>query len=212
MAVSGLALVLFVIGHMVGNLLIFVGQEEINAYAAFLKGNMKLLWVARIGLIVMVVLHIVTAVRLKLENSKARPQRYKFKSTVQATAASLFMGLSGTVLLFYIVGHLLHFTGGVLQPEYYDLHDAKGRHDVYSMVVLGFQDPLYSVAYIVAMVLLSFHLAHGMASSLQTLGFNHPSATPAIRRATPLIAIGLAAGYSAIPAAVLLNILTVGGA
>ncbi len=138
MAVTGVLLIGFIMAHMAGNLLVFVGPDAINDYAKLLKESGLILWVARIGLILIFVLHIASAIALKRENRKARPQAYAYKNTVQASIASRYMGLTGSVILLFVIGHLLHFTWTFFNPEYAALIDNQGRHDVYRMIVTGF--------------------------------------------------------------------------
>src|SRR5262245_24188803 len=139
MAGSGIALAGFIVGHLAGNLKIFFGPEALNSYSAFLKSLGELLWVARIGLLAMVGFHIWTAVSLTLENRAARPVAYANKTYIEASYASRTMHLSGVIVLFYIVYHLMHFTFVTVHPEFGHFTDAQGRHDVYRMVVSSFQ-------------------------------------------------------------------------
>src|SRR5690625_2894396 len=167
MAVTGLILLGFVIGHMLGNLQIFIGQEQINAYAATLHGMPVLLWLARIGLLIAFVVHIWVAVVLTLENMKARPRNYLRDGTIQATYASRTMRWSGVIILAFVIYHLMHFTVQVLDPEFTKLLDEAGRHDVYGMMIAGFSSFWVSGFYIVAMLLLALHLGHGVSSLFQ---------------------------------------------
>ena len=114
MAVTGVLLIGFVLGHMAGNLLLYFGQDAINTYAAALKARPALLWAARIGLLVVFLTHLYVALRLTLENSAARPQGYAYERTLQASFASRHMMLTGLVLLAFIVYHLAHFTLGLV--------------------------------------------------------------------------------------------------
>ena len=207
MALTGLALFLFVIGHLAGNLQVFLGQEVFNAYAAFLKGLGPMLWVLRGGLLLVFVLHVATAYSLSRVNAQARPEAYRSKNTVQASAASLYMLQSGTVILIFVIIHLLHFTLGVLQPEHFSLVDVEGRHDVYSMLIRGFENVPYAAGYIVAMCFLGLHLSHAIASLFQTLGINHPRYTSGLQKVSKALGILVALGYLAIPIAVLFGVL-----
>lgn len=202
MAASGVLLLGFVIAHLIGNLQVFAGQEVFNAYAAFLKDLGPLLWVARIGLLAVLVLHVATAISLWRDNANARPERYREEKTIQASAASLYMMQSGMVIFIFIVIHLLHFTIGVLQPEYFILEDAQQRHDVFSMLVYGFLNKGYVAVYLVAMALLGLHLSHAIASMFQTIGINGPRITPAIRSIGSTVAWLIVLGYISIPLAV----------
>ena len=147
MALTGLALFLFVVAHLAGNLQVFLGPEEINRYGDFLQTNLELIWPARIGLLVIVLLHIWSAIQLTIENRAARPQPYAQHEVVAASYASRTMFWSGLIIAAFIIYHLLHFTVQVqginlTGKSFVDLHDAKGRHDVYAMLVLGFKNPL----------------------------------------------------------------------
>jgi succinate dehydrogenase / fumarate reductase cytochrome b subunit len=206
MALSGAALVGFVIAHLAGNLQIFEGQEAINRYALFLRSLGELLWVARIGLILAVMVHIWTSIALTRENWAARPIGYATKHYIRATAASRSMIWSGLVVLGFIVYHLLHFTFLKVHPQYAQLMDAKGRHDVYSMMVLSFQQPLISAVYIVCVFLLCLHLSHGIQSMFQSLGFNTLKTRPALERWSAWVAWLIFLGYTAIPSGVLAGI------
>jgi len=210
-AVTGLVLILFVIGHMLGNLQIFLGPETLNAYGAKLQGLGDLLWLIRGFLIVVIVAHIVTTVRLAIQSAAARPQKYAVKKNVAASAGAKTMLLSGLVLISFIVYHLLHFTAQTIHPEWKTWHDAAGQHDIYRMMIAGFQNPLVSGFYILSVFLLSLHLSHGIQSFLQTLGGRTRGFAPAISRGGRILAWAIFAGYAAIPVAVLLGVLTVKG-
>lgn len=124
MALTGLALVGFVIGHTVGNLQMFVGPEVFNSYAAFLQGLGELLWIMRIGILVCLVLHIITSIRLKVANNAAKPVSYQIKKHLRAKFTSKTMIWTGLMIFAFIVYHLLHFTTGHVHGEYYDYHES----------------------------------------------------------------------------------------
>ncbi len=208
MAVTGLMLFGFVVGHMLGNLQIFIGQEAVNNYAATLKEMGALLWLARIGLILAVLVHISAAIRLTRGNQKARPITYAHSGTVQATYASRTMMKSGLIVLAFVIYHLLHLTFGVILPEAHSATDSLGRPDVYSMTVLGFQNVLVSLSYIAAMLLLGFHLSHGVSSLFQSLGLNHPRYNPIIQKIGPSAALVIVLGNISMPIAVLLGLVS----
>jgi succinate dehydrogenase / fumarate reductase cytochrome b subunit len=208
MAGSGIVLILFVVGHMVGNLQLFMGPEQLNIYAEKLRDLGPLLWVIRGFLLAMLVIHVVVGIQLWLENRRARGQRYAKEDTVAATITSRTMIYTGLAIFFFVVYHLAHFTFFLTHPEYAGLHDAAGRHDVYSMVILGFQQPLISIAYILGMLFLSFHLAHAIFSVFQTLGFNRPSVQPKLRALARIVTVIVVAGYISMPLAVLTGIIT----
>jgi succinate dehydrogenase / fumarate reductase cytochrome b subunit len=210
-ALTGLALTVFVYGHMIGNLLLFRGPEALNDYAQFLKDHGALLWSARIGLLAVFVLHLGLALRLKSRNLSARPTRYVHEATVQASWASRHMALTGLVILAFVIFHLLHYTFGLVQSgvdgggqrqSFLALHDAHGQHDVYAMVINGFRDPWIVGIYVIAQIILGLHLSHGIASMFQSLGWARPSVWPFIRGAGVTLAAVAIIGNSMMPLAV----------
>ena len=173
MAVTGLLLYGFLIAHLSGNLLIYQGPDATNAYAVNLRQlPFGLLWIARIGLIVIFAAHILTGIRLTLQNRRARPNAYAHSSTIKATVASRSMIDTGMLVLVFLVYHLAHFTWHMF---YFDESFVLpgGPIDVYRMVVTSFQNVWIAGSYIVAMILVGLHLSHGIASFFQTLGFHH---------------------------------------
>ncbi len=205
MAVTGLLLLLFVISHLLGNLQIFLGAEWLNSYSEHLEEMPYLLWPARAALLTALILHIGTAARLTIENRKARPVPYRVQDTVQASLASRTMMITGSLVLFFIVYHLMHFTFSTVDPRIAELVDSKGREDVYSMVVLGFRDPVAAGVYVVAMYVLSMHLGHGSWSFLQSLGLTRQSWLRTLRKAGALLGWLVFLGFASIPAAVQLG-------
>lgn len=208
MALSGLLLALFVLQHMLAHLQVFISYDQYNAYAKGFQDLGALLWVARIGLLVIFLVHVFTAVRLVMINRAARPVRYRRFKPVATRFYERAMALTGLALLAFVIYHLLHFTTGDIMPENFALQDPKGRHDVARMMVAGFQNVGVSVAYIVAMALLCAHLAHGMSSWFQSLGMNHPKYNPIIRKVGPIYGVVTFLGYISIPIAVLAGGLT----
>jgi succinate dehydrogenase / fumarate reductase cytochrome b subunit len=205
-AVTGVILILFVIGHLLGNLQIFLGPDWINGYAEHLRELGPFLWAIRVFLLIVVLLHIYYTIRLVIENRRARPNRYKRKDAVKATFASRSMALSGLVLLAFIIFHILQFTVRVTDPRFTLMpKDPLGHYDVYSMMILGFQSPLVSGFYILAMFLLALHLSHGSSSFFQSLGLNNQKLAPRLALVGRIFAWLLFVGYSSIPAAVLLG-------
>ncbi len=206
MAVSGLALFGFILAHLAGNLQIFLGPEALNTYSAFLRSTGDLLWVARITLIVMAVLHIWTAISLTLENRAARPQGYAKRDYIEASYASRTMHFSGFIVLAYLVYHLMHFTFHSVHPELSSFADAKGRHDVYRMVVGSFQQPAIAIIYLIGNFLLGMHLSHGFYSMFQSLGLVTDGVRPGLRKLAYVVGYGIFLGYAAIPLSVWLGI------
>jgi len=211
MAVTGLLLFGFVVSHLVGNLQLLQGPDAINGYAKWLHDLGPMLWVARIGLLAVFVLHIVTAIRLTQANKAARPVAYAKPNTVQATMASRSMVLSGLSLLVFTVYHLLHFTFGVTNPEHHALKaQAAEGHDVYTMVITSFNVPAIAIAYAAFQVVLFLHLCHGIQSMAQTIGLHHARYTPMIRTVSFLVALAVAGGNALLALSVMLGL--VGGA
>jgi len=210
MALTGIVLIGFVFVHMAGNLQVLLGQDKINAYAHALQSlPMPILWGSRLFLLVCVVIHAWTAIVLIRENRAARPQSNDVEVTKRAGLSSLKMGLSGTILLFFIVFHLLHFTVRTVYPEYNDMMTSVGApegeevHDVYTMVLAGFQHTWVSVFYIVAMFLLCGHLSHGFSSVFQSLGIRSETWRVKIDLAAKAYAWVIFLGFSIIPILVL---------
>jgi succinate dehydrogenase / fumarate reductase cytochrome b subunit len=195
-AITGVVLFGFVLGHLLGNLQIFLGPEALNRYAELLRANPGLLWAARIVLLGSVILHIVATVQLKAMALHARPSRYVRYTPTTSSFASRTMMWTGPMIAAFVVYHLLHFTTGTAHPDFV-------KEDVYRNVVLGFRSIPVSIAYIVAMVLLGWHLQHGLWSMFQSLGINHPVYTPLFKRFALVFAILIVAGNIAIPVAVM---------
>jgi succinate dehydrogenase / fumarate reductase cytochrome b subunit len=207
-AITGLALLLFVVGHLLGNLQVFLGQEAINSYAEKLASLGPLLWVVRLGLLAVAVVHVWLTLGLAAENRSARPQRYQVAGRVQTTATARTMTWTGLVILAFVLFHLAHLTWRLTHPEYNDWQDALGRPDVYRMMVAAFQEPLLAGLYMLAVALLGMHLIHGASSFFQSMGWNHPRYRGLTLALGPVLGALLALGYLSIPAAILLGIVT----
>jgi succinate dehydrogenase / fumarate reductase cytochrome b subunit len=265
MAITGIILVLYLIGHTLGNMQIYLGKDVLNAYAHFLQSTGELLWVIRIVLFLCVVLHIITSVYLKFYNLGAKPNKYQVKGYVKARLSSRTMIWTGIMIFAFVLYHLLHFTVGVTDPEnyakkhleYYDskasvfemnemsalsqsnvsnlqnkevasegknseasktiykskdgkLYSLEGdekvlfaRPDVYYMVVKGFQNIPVSIFYIIAVVLLGFHLNHAIQSAFQTLGWNHPKYFKKVVAGSTILSIFIVACLISIPITIL---------
>jgi succinate dehydrogenase / fumarate reductase cytochrome b subunit len=167
MAITGVILTGFVLIHMAGNLLLYVGPEALNAYGEALQSQKAVVWAARALLLASVLLHIWAATSLTATNVTARPVGYRKTAYETSTYASRTMRYGGPLLAVFIVYHLLHFTVGSAHPNFI-------RGDVYHNMVTGFQNPLVMLFYVVSMVALSLHLFHGFTSMLQTMGLSHP--------------------------------------
>ncbi len=202
LALTGVLLILFLLGHLSGNLLIFVGRDAFNAYPEKLRELGPLLWVARIGILVVFVAHIILAIRLTRQNRAARPVPYAKHATIQASFASTHMIHTGLLLLAFVVFHLAHYTFRITSPEV----AAHGPYEVYEMLVQAFADPLVSLTYIAAMIVLGLHISHGIPSLFQSLGLNHPLYNRCIRTGGRFVGWAIAALYLSIPVAIWLGI------
>ena len=222
MAISGAALFLFVVGHLLGNLQIFLGADAINRYGHFLQTNKEILWPARVGLLFMVGLHLWSAVKLSAENKAARPIGYADNPVpVAASYASRTMLMSGLIIAAFVVYHLLHFTlkvpevNLVKEPSVRDfktlivygpgLHPIEQGQDIYRMMIVGFRVPFVSGFYILAMALLCLHLSHGVSAMFQSVGLKNEVCGPLIDRSARAAAWLIFLGYISIPIAVLLG-------
>jgi len=199
MAVTGLGMIAFLITHVLGNLQVFAGPLKINEYSAALRRLGPLLWIARGGLLVALILHVVAAYQLTQRKAAARPVGYANQDPQVSTFAARTIRWGGVLLLVFIVLHLLHFTFGTIHPAF-------DHKDVYGNVVAGFQIWWVSLLYVAAMIGLGLHLYHGTWSSIRTLGLTRPSGDPLKRRVAAVLAWTLYLGFSIIPIAVLAGI------
>lgn len=174
MAVTGIILFGFVLGHLLGNLKLYLGPEALNSYARFLRTAGEplvpanvLLWAVRLLLIAAVALHVWAAWQLSRASRAARPDAYVAGTRIHTTYASRTMRWGGVIILLFVIYHLLHLTWGTVHPAFVP-------GDVYHNVVAGFQVWWVSLFYIAAQVALGFHLYHGLWSMFQSLGWNHP--------------------------------------
>jgi succinate dehydrogenase / fumarate reductase cytochrome b subunit len=201
MGLSGAALVGFVVAHFVGNALVWFGPEAINAYSRMLHASGELLWLARIGLLVAVIAHIASALKLAAKNSSARPQGYRKKRDHVTNYAARTMIWSGPILLGFILFHLAHLTLGVTPGNY-----EHSETDVYSNVIHGFSIPWVTGLYVVSMLALGNHLFHGTWSMFQSLGLNHPTYNHKLMRLALGITVFVTLGDIAIPLSVLFGL------
>ena len=211
MAVTGIMLFGFVLGHMFGNLKLYLGSEALNHYAEWLREigapllpHEGLLWIARVVLLGAVGLHILSATQLTLKNRRARPHDYAGRQTVEATYASRTMRWGGVIIALFIVYHLAHFTFG---PDW--AHHDFIAGDVYHNVVSGFMVWWVSAFYILANLALGLHLYHGLWSMFQSLGWYTPgNPSDWRRRFAQVFAIVVVAGNISFPLAVLSGLVT----
>ena len=211
MAITGISLIGFLIVHLIGNLQLFVGQEQLNKYAETLQSLGSLKWGFRLLMLALAAIHIWESVVLWFQNWRARPVGYKREDTVQASLSSRTMIYTGLLISFFVGYHLLHFTMIVTNPEYAQLTDSLGRMDVYSMVIMGFSNYVISIVYLIAIFLLSYHLSHAAESFFQTMGWNNDKYLPKLKVLSNLFAIVIFFGYASMPLAVLLKFVTLPG-
>jgi succinate dehydrogenase / fumarate reductase cytochrome b subunit len=208
MAVTGVILFGYVVGHLLGNLQIYSSDpDQINRYAAFLHNpsNAVALWAVRVLLLGAVVLHITASVQLWLQNRAARPVAYARKADVPTSYAARTMIWSGPIIAAFVIFHVLHLTVGAVTPL---CQAPETAPDVRCNVISGFQNPAIAGFYILAMILLCMHLFHGLWSMFQSVGLNNPRFTPKIKKGAAIAAILIAIGNISIPIAVLTGILT----
>ena len=203
-AITGIILILFVFGHLLGNLQIFLGPDWINGYSQHLRDLGPLLWMIRAFLLIAVVLHIYFTILLAIENRRARPESYADREYVKATFASRHMVMSGLIVLAFILYHLAHFTFRKTDLRFALLKpDSMGHYDVYSMMVYGFQNYYVSGFYALGLLLLTLHLTHGASSFFQSLGLTNQKLTPRLAVGGRVFAWLIFIGYVSIPLAVL---------
>ena len=208
MAASGFIMVLFVLGHLAGNLQFFLGAEAINRYGHFLQSNVELLWPVRIFLLCLIGLHIWSAIKLSAENKAARPVGYADWNPTTASYASRTMLMSGLIILAFIIYHLLHYTLVVKSingtgQDFATFEDPEKRHDIFKMMVIGFSNPWVSAFYIIGIALLCVHLSHGMSSMFQSVGWKNKIYGPCLDKGSRLLAWLIFLGYVSIPISVL---------
>ena len=206
-AVTGLLLILYVIVHLAGNLLIFAGPAVFNGYAQKLASLRPALYVVEVGLLFIFVVHIWTTAVLVIENYGARGQAYAvYKSRGERSLATRLMPYTGTFLLAFVAWHIFDFTLIDHDGARSILLDGKS-YGLFGVVYNSFLSPLHSALYVLAMFCLGLHLSHGVASCMQTTGFNHPHYAPAVKRISNYFAFFVTVGYSLIPVSVQLNLL-----
>ncbi len=206
MGATGLGLVGFVFIHMLGNLQVFMGQQTFNEYPVKLQNLGGLLWMARAGLLVLFVTHVFAGLRLWWLNSRARPLKYAAYKPKAASSYGRYMGMLGLVILAFVVYHLMHFTFGVVDGSNSDLSH-NNLHDLYSYVILGFQNVPIAISYLVANTLLCLHLLHGLPSLFQSAGLRHPKYNSLIDRGSLALVTLIFVGNTSIVLAVLLGVL-----
>jgi succinate dehydrogenase / fumarate reductase cytochrome b subunit len=206
MAVTGLLMVLFVVGHLLGNLSIFAGPNGINAYAEKLHSLGPILWVVRLVMATAVLLHVVISVAITTQNWAAKPTKYAVARSLRATFASKNMIWTGVLLAAFIGWHLLQFTFRYT-PDVVAGLDAMNRFDVFTMVVTSLGRGFIGLMYVVAMIALFLHLVHGVQSTFQTLGWSNASLLPRYGAFGKVLSSLFLIGYGAIPVLILVGFL-----
>jgi len=199
MAASGAILFGFVIGHMLGNLQVYLGPEAFNGYAEKLRHLPALLWTARAALLVAVTAHIASAYSLTRTSQVARPVGYRQRESRESTYASRTMRWGGVIIALFIVYHILDLTFGVANPDGTD-------STPYDRLVASFQNPIATIVYVVTLILLGMHLRHGVWSATQTLGQSNRRRERSVNIFATAFATLLIAGYLVVPAAVVFGL------
>ncbi len=197
MGITGLLLCGFLVSHLAGNCLIYVGPEAFNTYAHTLVTN-PLIYVAEAILALIFLSHIGLAARLTIENKMARPTNYYMRQATGrgSTLASSTMPITGLIILIFLVLHIIQFKFGA----YYEAtYNGVVMRDLYRLLIEYFSSPLAVAWYIFCMLALGLHVSHGFWSAFQSIGFNHPKYTPVLKLASKLFALLVTVGFSALP-------------
>lgn len=211
MAVTGMMLVGFISVHLLGNLSVFAGSEAINIYAEKLHSLGPIVWIFRLAMLGLFVVHITFGIQLTMENSSASPEAYSIKKRLKTTIAAESMIYTGLIILAFLLYHLLHFTVQVVHTDAVSAVQTlvNGRPDVFTMVGKSFNSVFVSAAYIIAMIALAFHLFHGIQSFVQTFGLSNGPSQDKVACVGKLIAIFFGVVYIAIPLAFLFHIVKI---
>ncbi len=209
MAVSGAILIGFLVAHMVGNLKMYMGPAAFNHYAEFLREvgepvlpRMVGLWIFRLVLLGCVGLHMFSALQVYLQSRSARGGSYAKEESIVFSYASRTMRWGGVIIAAFVIYHLLHFTVGMAHPDF--VHG-----EAYNNVVIGFQNPVVVGFYIVTLIMVTFHVYHGLWSAFQTVGANHPKYNPYRRPLALVLALVLLLGFLSVPVGVMAGVLTI---
>lgn len=198
MGITGLFWCVFLIGHLVGNCLIYLGPEAINTYGYNLTHNKAFFYSMEAVLVFFLLSHVGMAIRLTIENKSARPVRYYMKTATGrgATFASSTMPYTGIIILIFLISHLIHFRFG---PVYMITHNGVEMRDLYRLLIEYFSNQLNVLWYIFAVICLGIHVSHGFWSAFQSIGFSHPKYTPILKNLAKLYAVVVVIGFSALP-------------
>jgi succinate dehydrogenase / fumarate reductase cytochrome b subunit len=189
MALTGLAFIGFLAVHLIGNLSIYGGRAAFNAYAEKLHSLGPILTVFELGLLGLALLHIATGLLLFVQNLRARPQRYSMdKRAGGRTYSSITMPYTGLLILAFVVFHLINFS-------FVDKTDTT----IFDIVSQAFAQPFYVVTYIFAMIVVAFHVRHGLWSAFQSIGVNHPKYMPAVMILSLVFSLFVGFGFGLLP-------------
>lgn len=196
MAVTGLSLLLFLVIHLLNNLLLFLGPELFNENVARLEAIKPLVRVIEVALAIVFILHIYNAIKLYFENKKAKPEKYAVNANSDnSTFYSRFMTVSGSIILIFLIVHL----GTFWRSFNFGAHPADGSHPFYAIIQDAFANPFISIFYIIAMIFLGLHLNHAFQSAFQTFGWQHKKYTPLVEKIGTAIALIMTIGFASIP-------------
>ena len=199
MAITGLFLCSFLLIHLIGNVTLFTDPVQFNEYTRFMSSN-PLIRVMEIVLVVGFLAHIIDAIMLTKANKTAQPVKYAMDKK-KSTWYSRNMGLTGTIILAFLILHLQSFWYGYKFGDVAMTLDSSGTDikDMYTMVEAAFSQSWYSAIYVVAMILLGTHLNHGFQSAFQSMGLRHKKYTPAIKKAGTAFAVIITLGFISFP-------------
>jgi succinate dehydrogenase / fumarate reductase cytochrome b subunit len=207
MAVTGLIMVLFIVGHLAGNSTIFWGPNALNTYAKHLHDLTPVLWVVRLVMLGVLTLHVFFGINIAIENAAASPQKYAVAKKLKATFASETMIWTGLLIFVFILIHLAQYTLRVT-PDIVQGVDAEGRFDVYTMVVSSMKHILVGLFYIGTVVVVFLHTSHGVQSLFQTLGLTQTTcALDSFRSVGRFLSTVFLVGFGLIPIAILADFL-----
>jgi succinate dehydrogenase / fumarate reductase, cytochrome b subunit len=198
MGICGIYLYLYLFIHLVGNIGVVAGAESYNKYGHLLLHTLgEIIVPIEISLFIAFVAHIILAIKLRGENRAARPVPYEAQGTGgKKTLYSSTMMVTGLVILFFTVIHIAHFRFGAVTGPHMVVYIGVEMRDLYRTMMEGFAVWWYTLAYVAVMLLIASHLAHGVQSSVQTLGFNHPKYTPFVLWFSRAYAVLISGGFS----------------
>ncbi len=199
MAITGLVLFLYVFFHMLGNLQVYAGPEQINGYARLLHVSPQLLWTVRVILLAAVLVHVVAGVQLWFRARGARPVGYADYRADSSSVASRTMIWSGVLIFAFVIFHLLDLTVGVVHPDFRE-------GDVFHNLLVSFGQVAGVIVYLVAMAALGFHLWHGVYSMFRSVGLLNSRINPSVQRFAAAIAVIVTLGFASIPLAVIVGL------